>query len=139
MQKIPRRGMEITPRTRAVTVKQLPPVFNAKQERMFLREIESCLNVSRPCIVLDCSEARQIDRPFLHLLLCCLEEAMKRNGDVRLAALRPDARAILKLAGIQRLFKSYETVAEAVESFQQASECGFRAESGYAEASENAA
>ncbi len=105
---------------RAVTVKQLPAVFGREQERAFLRELESSLKVSRPCIVLDCSQTQQMDKSAVHLLLCCLEEAMKLNGDVRLAAVRPGTRVNLRLLGIDRLFKIFETTAEATDSFQRA-------------------
>jgi hypothetical protein len=55
----------------------------------------------------------------IHLLLCCLEEAMKRNGDVRLAALRPDVLAALKSAEVDSLFQCFETIGDAVESFHR--------------------
>ena len=35
-------------------------------------------------MVLDCSNVRQLDRAGIQVLLRCLEEAMKRNGDVKL-------------------------------------------------------
>ena len=133
------RGMQLTLRPRAVTVKQLPAAFDSKQEQIFLREFEDCLNVSRPCIVLDCSQACEIDGPFLHLLLCCLEEAMKRNGDVRLAALTPEAKAALKVSRIERLFKTYETETEAVDSFQQPSGYVACGDDGYSQPAESAA
>jgi anti-anti-sigma factor len=100
-------------------VKQLPPASSREQKRIFLRELEGCLNVARPCVVLDCSQARQMDKPALLLLLCCLEEVMKRNGDVVIAAVQPEARASLKLSGIERLFRIFDTAADAVNSFQR--------------------
>lgn len=106
-------------RARPVAVKRLVMTPDAKQERNFLLELESCMNLSRPCIVLDCAEATRMRRPEKRLLLRCLEEAMKRNGDVRLAAVRPEARNDLEAAGIDRLFKIFETITEASESFQR--------------------
>jgi anti-anti-sigma regulatory factor len=44
------------------------------------------MNNDRAYIVLDCSKVGVMDRSAIYLLLCCLEEAMKRNGDVKLAA-----------------------------------------------------
>jgi hypothetical protein len=49
------------------------------------------------------------------LLLCCLEEAMKRNGDVKLAAIPAGAEATVELI---RLFEIFETSADAVKSFR---------------------
>lgn len=122
----------MTIRERVVTVKQLPEILDVKQEQIFLREIQNLMNVERPCVVLDCSNVRQMDRSGIHLLLCCLEEAMKRNGDVKLAGLPLGAEVILEQTGARRLFDIYATPAEAVDSFRrlpigvvsQASEAG---------------
>ena len=39
---------------------------------------------------------------------------MKRNGDIRLAALAPHARARFEMAGADRIFEIYDTIADAV-------------------------
>jgi anti-sigma B factor antagonist len=105
----------MTIRGRAVTVKQLPEQLSVKQERVFFREVESSMNVDRPCLVLDCSHVRRLDGSVIHLLLCCLEEAIKRNGDVKLAALPAGAEAA---AALTRLFEIFDTTADAVKSFR---------------------
>jgi anti-anti-sigma factor len=104
---------------RSVTVTQLPEAMQMKQGRHLLRELKSCMNNDRPCMVLDCSKLRQIDGITLHVLLCCLEEAMKRNGDVILAAVTASARDTLDLARVDRLFEIYDTETEAVDSVFQ--------------------
>jgi anti-anti-sigma regulatory factor len=139
MYEVPLEGMETTHRTRAAAVKRLPAALNSKQEQTFLREMETCLDSWRPSIVLDCSEAHQIDYTLLHLLLCCLEEAMKRNGDVRLAAVRPEARETLRRWKMDRLFRIFETTAEAVSSFQRPPVGAVYASSSYPEPAEDAA
>ncbi len=65
---------------RTVSVLQLPETVSAEQEREFLEGLKDCLEADRPRIVLNCSNPRAINWHSLHLLLCCLEEAMKRNG-----------------------------------------------------------
>lgn len=104
---------------RAVTVHEVPAEVTASEERTFLRNLQEYVETERPRLVLDCSKIRRMNRPTMHLLLSCLEEAMKRNGDVRLAALPPEARTSPQLAGLRRLFEIYPTAAEAVHSFQQ--------------------
>lgn len=104
---------------RAVTVHEVPAEVTASEERAFLRNLQEYVETERPRLVLDCSRIRRMNRPTMHLLLSCLEEAMKRNGDVRLAALPAEARTSPQLAGLRRLFEVYATVAEAVHSFQQ--------------------
>jgi len=50
-----------------------------------------------------------------------LEEAIKRSGDVKLAAVSAGARSALKLVGVDRLFEIFDTNAEAVNSFRRLS------------------
>lgn len=109
----------MTLRPRVVSVKQLPGQLNPQRGRLFFRDMESSMNVERPSIVLDCSNALEMDNQAIHLLLCCLEGALKRNGDVRLAAVTPKALASLEHAGADRLFRIFDTVNEAVDSFQR--------------------
>src|ERR1700722_4716806 len=111
--------MEMTLRLRAVSVKHLPEKVDTKQLRDFFRELADCMSGGRPCIVLDFSQLRQMDRAAIQALLYCLEEAMKCNGDVRLAAVSPDAQAMLSLTGVDRLFQMFDTNQEAIDSFHR--------------------
>ena len=108
-------------RQRPVSVKQLPARLGSKCERDFYRELEGCMNLERPSIVLDCSQVREMDTQTIHILLCCLEGAMKRNGDVRLAGVSAEALKSLELAGADRLFRIFDTCEQAVESYQRRS------------------
>jgi len=107
------------PVTRAVTVRQFPQTLNSAERRSFLLEIGLSLSADRPCLVLDCLGLIGLDRRALLLLLNCLEQAMKRNGDVRLARVSPEARSVLQSTGVDRLFKIYDSVAEAECSFRR--------------------
>jgi anti-anti-sigma regulatory factor len=60
-----------------------------------------------------------MDKQIVLLLLGCLEEAMKRNGDVRLAAVSPQGKAALKITGTDILFRFFETADDAIASFQR--------------------
>lgn len=102
-----------------MAVKALPEVLSAKQGSAFFRDVEPCLTVDRPCVVLDCSNLRQLDRDGIQVLLRCLEEAMRRNGDVKLAAISPGVARTLALTGVQRLFEAFDSAADAVNSFHQ--------------------
>lgn len=106
------------PRFRTVTVKQLPETERREKVSAFLEDFNGCLKIDRPRIVLNCSNLPTLGRAELHLLLCCLEEAMKRNGDVRLSSVPELALAVLEATGIDRLFRIYDNDADAVMSFQ---------------------
>jgi anti-anti-sigma factor len=100
-----------------VTVTQLPEVLNNREGRLLFKDLERRLKFDRQCIVLDCSKVRELDNRALRFLLNCLEEAMKRNGDVKLAAVTAPVLAILEQTRVDRLFEIYDTETEAVNSF----------------------
>lgn len=104
---------------RGVIVIGVPATIDAKQAGAFVRDLANSIAlVVRPCVVLDCARVRRVDGVFLHMLLSSLEEAMKRNGDVRLSGLAEAARPALQSMGMERLFRLYPTAAEAAESFR---------------------
>lgn len=103
---------------RSVIVTQLQPM-DSKKAREFLRHLaESMTTIIRPGIVLDCSTLDRFDAGVLDLMLCCLEEALKCNGDVRLASLHPDVKALLDSTGAGNLFQIFTTINQATESFR---------------------
>jgi anti-anti-sigma factor len=104
---------------RPVIVKQLPEKLSVKQSRLFLLDVEPAFATDRPRLVLDCSRVRELDSAGIRVLLQCLEEAMKRNGDVKLAAITPAAAEILELTRVDGLFETFETIRDAVNSFNQ--------------------
>jgi len=71
---------------RPVVVMQVPEQLNLEQVPSFLQELAPLLESHRPRIVLDCSQVRYIDVAGIEMLLHSLEEAMKRDGDLKLAS-----------------------------------------------------
>ena len=104
---------------RPVVVRRLPDVLSVQQKVAFLHDIAGVMNTPRPRLVLDCSNLRDCDNSTIHLLLHCLEEAMKRNGDVKLAGVPAPAAIVLVSTGVARLFEMFDTTEEAVNSFHQ--------------------
>src|SRR5438270_1586123 len=103
--------------SRPVVVKRMPERMNLKQARKFLKEVQPFLNSDRPQVVFDMSQVRHIDAAGVDVLLKCMREAMKRDGDVKLASLSPQAAVVLELTRTGRLFEIYETSTHAVKSF----------------------
>lgn len=101
-----------------ITVRTIPAKRDGIHQLAFYRDLENDIDLDRPKVVLDCSQLPELDHDSIYLLLCCLEEAMRRNGDVRLAALQPNARPVLKSTGLDQVFQSFENVEEAVGSFR---------------------
>lgn len=108
-------------RIRAVTVHEVPEHVTPAAERKFLQDLQTYVETERPRLVLDCSAVREMNNPTIHLLLSSLEEAMKRNGDAKLAGISPEAKAALDAKGVNRLFETFATTGEAVQSFRHRS------------------
>jgi anti-sigma B factor antagonist len=103
---------------RPVIVMELPQQLTRAEARTFLDELRGILESDRPCVVLDCSQVQHMDSAGVEMLLQCLEEAMKRDGDLKLAAVSPASAVILELMRVDRLFEVFETSEEAMQSFQ---------------------
>jgi anti-anti-sigma factor len=101
-----------------VIILELPETLTRGGVRRFLLEIGDHLVSDRPRLVFDFSQVRQIDSSGIEALLYCMEEVMKRDGDLKLAAIPSQPLMILELTRIDRLFEIFETTSEAVESFQ---------------------
>lgn len=100
-----------------VVVMELPEKLNHAEGSAFLDELRPLLEIDRPRIVLDCSRVQHIDSAGIEILLHCMEETMKRDGDVKLAAISPASAAILELMRVDRLFEVFDTATEATQSF----------------------
>jgi anti-sigma B factor antagonist len=101
----------------SVVVLQAPQRLDKRGACAFLNQLKPLLEEGRPQLVLDCSGIQQLDSAGVETLLCCMEEAMKRDGDIKLAAVAPTSAVILELMKVDRLFEVFETPEEAVRSF----------------------
>lgn len=103
--------------SRPVIVKRLPNRLNLREARAFFREVLPILKTDRPQVVFDLSLVRKMDAAGVDMLLQCMAEAMKRDGDVKLAAVSPQAAVVLELTRTDRLFEIYDTSTDAARSF----------------------
>jgi anti-anti-sigma factor len=95
----------------------MPERVNARAAREFLRDVRPFLAADRPQLVFDLSQIVQIDAAGVEMLLRCMSEAHKRDGDVKLASLSDQAAVVLELTRTDRLFEIYETSTEAARSY----------------------
>ncbi len=103
--------------SRPVVVKRMPERVNSRTAKDFLRDVRPFLVVDRPQIVFDLSQVRQLDSAGVEMLLRCMSEAHKRDGDVKLASLSDQSAVVLELTRTERLFEIFETSTDAVRSF----------------------
>lgn len=107
--------MEIN--SRPVVVKRMPERVNARTAREFLRDVQPFLTTDRPQLVFDLSQVVQLDSAGVEMLLRCMSEAHRRDGDLKLASPSAQAAIILELTRTERLFEIYESSTDAVRSF----------------------
>jgi len=103
--------------SRPVVVKRMPERVNARSAREFWRDVQPFLTVDRPQLVFDLSPVVQLDAAGVEMLLRCMSEAHKRDGDLKLASPSEQAAVVLELTRTERLFEIFETSLDAVRSF----------------------
>jgi anti-anti-sigma factor len=103
--------------SRPVVVKRIPERMNQSEARKFLQDVQPLLNGDRPQLVFDLSQVRQLDVAGIEVLLQCMSQAMKRDGDLKLASLSDHAAIVLELTRTDRLFEIYETSTDAARSY----------------------
>ena len=103
---------------RPILVLQLPERVVMGRVHVFFREVRTLLKGTRPRLVFDFSSVRQLDSAGVEMLLNCAEEVLKRNGDLKLAAISEGPAEVLRLTKVDSLFEIFEDPAEAVQSFR---------------------
>lgn len=98
-------------------MKRMPERLNARTTREFLHDVQPFLTTDRPQLVFDLSQVKQLDAAGVEMLLRCMSQAHKRDGDLKLASLSPQAAVVLELTRTERLFEIYDTSTDAVRSF----------------------
>ena len=109
--------------TSPVVVRLFPEKLSSDQAPAFFRQMQELLNSVQPRIVLNFAEVRELGAAGVQVLLQCLEEAMKRNGDVKLAAVSSAPSVVLEGMGVDHLFEIFESADDAVLSFQYLADC----------------
>jgi anti-sigma B factor antagonist len=103
--------------SRPVVVKRMPERVNARTAREFYRDVQPFLRGDRPQLVFDLSQVKQLDAAGVEMLLRCMSEAHKRDGDLKLATPSAQASVVLELTRTERLFEIYDTSSDAARSF----------------------
>jgi anti-sigma B factor antagonist len=96
---------------------ELPEELDALGAQTFMQELQPLLDLQRPRIIFDCSGVRYMDGVGVEMMRHCLEEARKRDGNLKLAALSPEAQVVLELMRDDRVFEAFATSDDAVQSF----------------------
>jgi anti-anti-sigma factor len=69
-------------------------------------------------IVVDFSQCDFVDSTFLGALVVSLKRMTQVGGDIKLVGFRPAVRSMMELTRMHKVFDCYETVQDAVKSFE---------------------
>ncbi|HET7439744.1 MAG TPA: STAS domain-containing protein [Terriglobales bacterium] len=100
-----------------VLIRRLPARVDAEVVRILMRELAPSLRSDGPRLVFDLAQVEEMDAAGVDMLLTCMTEVSRRDGDLKLAAPSPRALVILELTQMDRLFEIFESSAEAAASF----------------------
>ena len=103
--------------SRPVVVKRMPERVNRQEAQRFFADVQPFVTADRPQLVFDLSLVKQLDAAGVEMLLRCVAEVMKRDGDLKLASPSRQASMVLELTRTDRLFEIYATSTEAARSF----------------------
>ncbi len=103
----------------SVVIKEVPGKFVAGDAWSFFEETKPALKRRRPTVVFDFSQVTAIDRSGILVLVKCLEEALKQNGDVKLASVPAELACTLQQTGLDQICDVYDTAQEASDSFYE--------------------
>lgn len=99
-------------------------VIKIKSERGTVKDanavknsIEEELRGGHQNITIDMTELSYVDSNFLGSLVTGLKHAIKSGGDLRLVGFQPPVKTMFELTRLYNIFRIYDSVDEAVESF----------------------
>ena len=105
----------------SVKVSLVPSAIWPSKNCSLLQDHAAFVVNGRTRVVFDCSQVLTMTHGMSIFLLCCLEESMMTNGDLRLAGLPSSAQAALAQSGIGQVFQQFDTVELAIASFSRVS------------------
>ena len=101
----------------SVVVKTLAGRIDRDQIAAFRRGMQELLRRDQPRVVFDFGSVTQLDSSGVEFLLDCLSSIVRRDGELKLAALSTQAATVLEITRVGRLFEIFPTVEDAVRSF----------------------
>lgn len=91
--------------------------LDASAVKYLKEDVTSMIKSKITLLVLDMSGVDFIDSSGLGSLVSCLRLVNSENGDIRLAALQDQIRALIELTRLHRVFQIFEDRDTAVNSF----------------------
>jgi len=88
-----------------------------REANEFKTNLEKDINQKERKIIVDLSACEFIDSSFLGSLVYILKKVVKNGGALKLVGFKPAVRSMFELTRMFRVFETYSTLNEAVESY----------------------
>jgi anti-anti-sigma factor len=75
------------------------------------------INKGNHKIIINLSQCEFVDSTFLGIMISTLKKIVKLNGDIRVTGFQSAVRTMFELTGMNKIFKHYESIEEALNSF----------------------
>lgn len=89
-----------------------------KEAEEFKQTLVQDIEMGARKLVVDISECEFIDSTFLGSLVVSLKKVTGMGGDLRLVGFQPAVHSMFELTRMYRVFESFKTKEEAIQSFQ---------------------
>lgn len=101
-----------------ISVVQLSGSIDALTAPSITDHLGNLISSGQVRLVVDLSGVDFTSSAGLRLLLNAVKDSRAGGGDLRLAAVQPDVMKVLKISGFTNILKLFETVDDAVASFE---------------------
>lgn len=102
-----------------ITVLQLKGnIIGGQDETIFYDKLRDLIQQNRKKVILDLSKVEWINSRGLGILISGLTTMRKNDGELKLAAVAEKVKSLLTLTRLITAFEDYDTVEEAVGSFE---------------------
>lgn len=111
--------IEVSSRGRAMVVRPAAARVDIEVAAQFRTALLQLIEQGARSLVVDMSQVNFIDSSGLGALVSALKalKTKEGNGDIKLANVQPPVSALLEIIRLQRVFSSYGSVEQAVQSF----------------------
>jgi anti-anti-sigma factor len=91
---------------------RLPEHFSRVAARALATELDHHLLTDQPCVIVDLSRVKQIDRYGLDILLGVMTKVARHDGSVQLGEISPEAAIMLEVTCMDRIFDMFPRISE---------------------------
>lgn len=89
-----------------------------KEAELFKQTLNLSINAGIKKLVVDISQCEFIDSTFLGAMVISLKKITSKGGDLRLVGFQPAVSAMFEMTRMYRVFDSFSTKEEAINSFK---------------------